>query len=179
MSQDNRFRQTEGIEDIEASVGEADRDVRISAEEGDDLPVTLPDMQPRGTEASMTGDTEASESIEQRISQEEPDPTSAYGAPDDESGLDRRNRGDRVGGDDPDSIPVETDVLGDSSPAAGNDDGSDYGDIAPQYGVGDDEPAEEAAIRVEGDDELTGQDFGVDDGLDTEGDIDALVEGDS
>ena len=39
-----------------------------------------------------------------------PDPNSAYGAPDNESGLDD----ERVGGDDPDSIDAEDDWLGDN-----------------------------------------------------------------
>src|SRR6478736_8967261 len=49
------------------------------------------------------------ETIDERIRQEVPDPDSAYGAPDNESGLD----GDRVGGDDPDAIDAEDDWLGD------------------------------------------------------------------
>ena len=50
------------------------------------------------------------ETIDERIRQEVPDPDSAYGAPDNESGLDD----DRVGGDDPDSIDAEDDWLGDN-----------------------------------------------------------------
>ena len=38
-----------------------------------------------------------------------PDPTSAYGAPDNESGLDS----ERVGGDDPDAIDADQDFVGD------------------------------------------------------------------
>lgn len=170
MSQDsNRFRETEAIDDIDAGVSDAEREVRISADEGDDLPMTPPDMQPRGTETAMTGDANEPESIDQRIAQEEPDPNSAYGAPDDEGGLDRANRQDRLGGDDPDSIPAQDDVLGGPS---------SFGDEAPHYGDGGDEPAEQAAMRVEGEDAL-GDDLGVDDGLDTEEDIDELVEDDS
>lgn len=52
------------------------------------------------------------ETINQRIGQEVPDPHSAYGAPDNESGLDRDPR---VGGDDPDSIPADQDWVGDSA----------------------------------------------------------------
>lgn len=170
MSQDsNLLRETEAIEDIDAGVSDAERDVRISTDEGDDLPMTPPDMQPRGTETAMTGDANEPETIDQRIAQEEPDPNSAYGAPDDEGGLDRANRPDRLGGDDPDSIPAQDDVLGD--PAS-------YGDEAPQYGAGDDEPAEEAAMHVEGED-ASGDDLSVDDGLDTESDVDERSEQDS
>src|SRR5689334_14674123 len=49
------------------------------------------------------------ETIDERIRQEVPDPASAYGAPDNESGLDD----ERLGGDDPDSIDAEDDWLGD------------------------------------------------------------------
>jgi hypothetical protein len=71
-----------------------------------------PNETPRGVDAFGTTAREQSEqeTIEQRIRQEEPDPTSAYGAPDDESGLDR----ERVGGDDPDSLDAEDDCVGDS-----------------------------------------------------------------
>ena len=51
------------------------------------------------------------ETIDQRILQEEPDPHSAYGAPDNESGLDNLDR-ERVGGDDPDAIDAADDFLG-------------------------------------------------------------------
>lgn len=47
------------------------------------------------------------ETIEDRIRQEEPDPDSAYGAPDNESGLDE----EWIGGDDPDAIDPEDDFL--------------------------------------------------------------------
>lgn len=169
MTQENsRFGESEAIDDIDAGTPEAERDVRISADEGDDLPMTPPDMQPRATEAAMAGDANEPESIEARIAQEEPDPNSAYGAPDDEGGLDGANRPDRVGGDDPDSIPAQDDVLGEP--------GSHYGDTAPQYGTGDDEPAEEAAMHVEGG--AFADDLAVDDGLDVEPDIDDLIEKD-
>ncbi|WP_109473228.1 DUF5709 domain-containing protein [Ornithinimicrobium cavernae] len=58
------------------------------------------------------------ETINQRIGQEVPDPHSAYGAPDNESGLDEDPR-DRVGGDDPDSIPAERDFLGEQGGEVG------------------------------------------------------------
>lgn len=56
------------------------------------------------------------ETIEQRIRQEVPDPDSAYGAPDNESGLDQDPR---VGGDDPDSIPADQDWVGESAEHVG------------------------------------------------------------
>ena len=50
------------------------------------------------------------ETIDERIAQEVPDPTSAYGAPHNEPGL---GEVDRIGGDDPDSIAAEDDWMGD------------------------------------------------------------------
>ena len=137
MSDQNDIPSTEGVETLEGTTAEQ-RDVRISADEGDDLPVTPPDMQPRGSESIMGGDADEPESLEQRIMQEEPDPASAYGAPDDESGLDRGD-GNRIGGDDPDSIPADSDVLGDTS---------QYGDMAPSVDAAD-RPAEESALHVQ------------------------------
>ncbi|WP_194092410.1 DUF5709 domain-containing protein [Ornithinimicrobium flavum] len=49
------------------------------------------------------------ETIDQRIRQEEPDPWSAYGAPDNESGLEDDGL---IGGDDPDAIRPELDYYG-------------------------------------------------------------------
>lgn len=51
------------------------------------------------------------ETIEQRIRQEESDPWSAYGAPDNESGLDRPEE-DMLGGDDEDAVPAGRDYYG-------------------------------------------------------------------
>jgi hypothetical protein len=86
----------------------------LDAGGGDDEPYTPPDLQPRSTEWGTTAaEQHQEESIEQRIMQEEPDPDSAYGAPDNESGLDEDPR-DRVGGDDPDSIAAKDDWLGDA-----------------------------------------------------------------
>lgn len=53
-------------------------------------------------------DPRRQETIEERIGQELPDPTSAYGAPDNESGLDTL----RLGGDDPDAIDADDDWIG-------------------------------------------------------------------
>lgn len=84
------------------------------------------------------------ETIDQRIRQEVPDPTSAYGAPDNESGLDDDGR---LGGDDPDAIAAEDDWLGDG----------EVGDaragrlVAPDGGSG-----------VDDEKDLVGDDVGVD-----------------
>ena len=71
------------------------------------------------------------ETIDQRIGQEVPDPDSAYGAPDNESGLDT----DLVGGDDPDAIEAEDDWYGEP-------------DVSDDSLVHPVQPAEESAMRV-------------------------------
>ena len=84
------------------------------------------------------------ETIDERITQEVPDPLSAYGAPDNESGYDD---GERVGGDDPDSIAAEDDWIGDG----------EVGDVragrlvAPDRGFGEDSEKD-----------LVGEDVGID-----------------
>lgn len=93
------------------AIDAAERDVRISGEEGDDVPVTPPDQQPRLPDADG-GDATAGESIDQRIEQENPEDGTAYGAPD--SVLDE-DRPERLGGNDPGSIRAEEDVLGTES----------------------------------------------------------------
>lgn len=93
-----------------------------------------------GTTAHEQGQRE---SIEQRIAQEVPDPASAAGAPDNESGLED----ERIGGDDPDAIDAQDDWLGDHEVGqlrAGRL-------VAPDEGAhGDDEPT------------AIGRDIGVD-----------------
>jgi hypothetical protein len=91
-----------------------------------------PPDRPRGSLAwGVTAWEESQEeTIEQRIKQEEPDPDSAYGAPDNESGLDD-DAEDMVGGDDPDAIPAEDDFVGDGDRQVGRlvaPDQGDYGD---------------------------------------------------
>lgn len=101
------------------------------------------DDRPRGELDGSFDDED--ETIEDRIRQEVPDPSSAYGAPDNESGLDV----DRLGGDDPDAIDADQDWLG----------GDEVGDeragrlVAPDEGDGPDTDAE-----------ALGSDVGVDGG---------------
>lgn len=83
------------------------------------------------------------ETIERRISQETPDPHSAYGAPDNESGLDE----DRIGGDDPDSIDADQDWLG----------GPEVGRARAGRLVSPDE-----GVREDTDSEAWGRDVGID-----------------
>jgi hypothetical protein len=120
-------------------------DTLIGSDATDDEPYSPPDQQPRGTEWGTTpAEQEQGESIEQRIKQEQPDPDTAYGAPDNEGGLDQDPR-DRVGGDDPDSIAAEDDWLGDSE-------------------VGDEEAGQivqpDEGVREDVDKELYGEDEG-------------------
>lgn len=98
------------------------------------------------------------ETIEQRIRQEVPEEGTAYGAPDNESGLDGSgvDGADMVGGDDPDAIPAEQDYLDSGTGAIGQLVAPDEGahedteqDLVAdaQEGVGG-ESAEEAAMHV-------------------------------
>jgi hypothetical protein len=89
----------------------------LDSSEGDNEPWSPPDLQPRNTEWGTTGAEQAQdETIDQRVQQEVPDPGTAYGAPDNEGGLDEEPR---VGGDDPDAIAAEDDFLAD--PQVGED----------------------------------------------------------
>ena len=97
---------------------------------------------PRGANAFGTTAYEQSldETIDQRIKQEEEDPTSAYGAPHNESGLDE----EAVGGDDPDAIAAEDDWLGDTE-VGGRRAGRL---VAPDEGAHEDEDSEPYARDV-------------------------------
>ena len=114
---------TESFEDDLGSVSLDDgvdagsgQDELLDSSEGDNEPSSPPDLQPRATEWGTTASEQSQEeSIEQRIRQEVPDPDSAYGAPDNESGLDDEPR---VGGADPDSISADDDFLGDEEVGA-------------------------------------------------------------
>lgn len=106
----------------EGDWGESDLDPREQAEAdlnlddpsaGSDEPWSPPDRLPRGTEFLDEGD--GGETLDQRIHQEEPEAGTAYGAPD---GHGDREAARMVGGDDPDAIPAEEDVLG--GPAGGD-----------------------------------------------------------
>jgi hypothetical protein len=72
------------------------------------------------------------ETIDQRIRQEVPDPFSAYGAPDDESGMDADDG--MLGGDDPDAIRAELDHYGGDVGRVGRI-------VAPDEGNGSDREA--------------------------------------
>jgi hypothetical protein len=114
---------TESFEDDLGSVSLDDgvdagtgQDELLDSSEGDNEPSSPPDLQPRATEWGTTASEQGQEeTIEQRIRQEVADPDSAYGAPDNESGLDDEPR---VGGADPDSIEAEDDFLGDEEVGA-------------------------------------------------------------
>ena len=107
-----------------------------------------PPEKTRGVDAYGTTASEQAhrETIDQRIRQEEPDPGSAYGAPENESGLDNLDD-ERIGGDDPDSIAAEDDFIGDA----------EVGDRRAGRLVAPDEGSHEDT-----DSEMTGRDAGID-----------------
>lgn len=104
------------------------------------------------------------ETIEQRLQQEVPDPASAYGAPDNESGLDD----ELVGGADQDAIPATDDWLGDGevgteragrlvAPDEGGRADTERDLVGEDVGVdGAGASAEEAAVHVIHEDDLPG-----------------------
>ena len=79
---------------------------------GDDEPWSPPDRQPRGAELAEVED----ESLSVRLMQEQPDPTEVVGS----------DAEPMLGGDDPDAIPADEDVLGGDS--YGEDDSVDLDD---------------------------------------------------
>ncbi|MBW8172029.1 hypothetical protein K0651_03080 [Ornithinimicrobium sp. Arc0846-15] len=92
------------------------------------------------------------ETIDERISQEVPDPDSAYGAPDNESGLDGPPM---VGGDDVDAIPADQNFVGSSDELqqlAASDDGAESDTDAQMIARETEEPnggtGEEAAMHI-------------------------------
>ena len=104
---------------------QADAEVNLDdPSASDDEPWSPPDRQPRGAELAEVED----ESLSVRLMQEEPDPNVL-------ADLDEEPM---VGGDDPDAIPADEDVLGGDS--YGDDDSVDL----------DDEPGPEAgAMHLE------------------------------
>jgi Family of unknown function (DUF5709) len=133
--------------DDAVDAGSAQQDELLDTSEGDNEPWSPPDLQPRNTEWGTTGYEQAQdETIDQRIEQEVQDPNSAYGAPDDEGGLDEEPR---LGGDDPDAIDPQDDFLAD--PEVGDE---PVGQLT--------EPDEGGRPDVEP--ELLGQDRGLDAG---------------
>ncbi len=114
-----------------------------------------PDRRPSTLDADFR---ERGETIEDRIRQEESDPNTAYGAPNNESGLD--DEADRVGGDDPDSIAAEDDWVADAevgdarsgrlvAPDEGVRGDTEQAMVADDVGIdGAGASAEEAAMHV-------------------------------
>ncbi len=116
----------------EGDFGQSDRDAaeRATAEVNleepsatDDVPWSPPDRQPRGAEMAEVED----ETLSMRIMQEEPDPTAEI---DNETPA-------TLGGDDPDAIPADEDVLG-------SDD-----DLADRVNLEDESGPEAAAMHLE------------------------------
>ena len=104
--------------DSEGDWGRTDLDPREQAEaevnlddptSSADEPWSPPDRQPRGVE--LVGvETDGGETLSQRLRQEVPEAGTAYGAPNDHA---EREAERMLGGDDPDAIHADTDVLGD------------------------------------------------------------------
>lgn len=124
---------------FDETLDEAERDAQIGSDEGDDMPVTPPDMQPRASERLMAGEEYSPETIDERLSQEVPDPDSAYGRPDNESGLDEP---ERIGGDDVDSIAADDDYLGERISYSNDGDGRSPEEAAMHVAGGSDDPAD-------------------------------------
>ena len=105
-----------------------------------------PPDRPRGSLAhGVTAEEQhRDETIDERIRQEVPEEGTAYGAPDNESGLDDDGL---LGGDDPDAIAAEDDWLGDGE--VGNVRAGRL--VAPDEGTGYDEEKD-----------LVGEDVGID-----------------
>jgi hypothetical protein len=160
----------------------ADPDVDDVLDEG-----YSPPDRPQGSVAWGTTPWEQAheETIDQRIQQEIPDPNTAYGAPDNESGLDEP---EMLGGDDPDAIPADEDFVSDAGARAGRlvapDEGSgldtEQDEVAEDVGIdGAGASAEEAAMHIAsdepGDEPLGTADVDLDlPGVLTEAEADAI-----
>lgn len=99
-----------------------------------DVAWSPPDRRPVSSE--FADDDPAEETIDQRISQELPEEGTSYGRPE-TGGEDTSREPELLGGDDPDAIPADQDVLGGDA---------DAGVEGFESGAGD--PAEEAAMHV-------------------------------
>jgi hypothetical protein len=127
----------------EGDWGETDLDPREQEEArrnledpsaGADEPWSPPDRLPRGAE--LVGiETDGGETLDQRIHQELPDAGTAYGAPDERA---EREASRMLGGDDPDAIPADRDVLG--GPAGSDSPYDGGGPEAAAMRVIEDEP---------------------------------------
>jgi len=106
--------------------------------DSDDEPWSPPERQPRGAEFVDVED----ETLDQRLDQEEPDEGTAYGDPSERPDPE----GQMVGGDDPDAIPAQEDFVGDPA---------EVDDTAAHRPRDPNEPAEEAALHVVDDDEMS------------------------
>jgi hypothetical protein len=98
--------------DLDAEQRErAENDLEMT-ESVDDVPWDPPYQRPMGAELLDEGDDADGETIDQRILQEEPEAGTAYGSPGTRTEeLAERGGSDMLGGDDPDAIPADRDVL--------------------------------------------------------------------
>lgn len=75
----------------------------------DDVSWSPPEREPASAVEGVQEDPQDSETIDDRLAQEEPDVGTDYGDP--REGAERDE--DLAGGDDPDAIPAEDDAIGD------------------------------------------------------------------
>lgn len=124
-------------------------DTLISGEDPVEVGYETPDKLHGSLAFGTTAQEQAEEeTIDQRIRQEIPEDGTAYGAPDNESGLDPEPM---AGGDDPDAIPADQDFLGDPDDSLDSED--DAPETRPATGDGDlsmehSGSAEEAAMHT-------------------------------
>jgi hypothetical protein len=119
--------------DDAVDAGEGQEDL-LDSSEGDNEPWSPPDQQSRATEWGTTASEQhQEESIEQRIRQEVPDPDSAYGAPDDEGGLDSGDWDDRRRGTDDLDEPDEAEDFLDDGEVGSGEAGTDGPESAAMH----------------------------------------------
>lgn len=114
---------------------EQEAEAEVNLDEPDataDVAWSPPDRRPVSSE--FIDDDLEDETIDQRIAQELPEEGTAYGAPETPE---QERPLEPVGGDDPDAIPAEQDVLGEPA---------EVPTTHPNEGAAD--PAEEAAVQV-------------------------------
>lgn len=109
MSDRSDYGDTEGtyLDDNEDQLQPEDTLINDGVDDVLDRGYSPPDREPAALEHDRWDDS-TPETIDERIEQEVPDPASAYGAPNNESG-----EQELLGGDDPDAIPAEDDWEGD------------------------------------------------------------------
>ncbi|WP_298889825.1 hypothetical protein [uncultured Serinicoccus sp.] len=131
---ENPYEDESGIPDYSPEQ-EAEAEVNLDEPSSTaDVAWSPPDRRPVSSE--FADDDASEETIDQRIAQELPEEGTSYGRPE-HGGEDTSREPELLGGDDPDAIPADQDILG-------GDAGEDVDQ--PEAGAGD--AAEEAAMHV-------------------------------